>query len=160
MINQKKFWFFLCHNFSKSKSQKLKGMKTNKEENTSYNKVQNLLYNRALHGLSIYTAEELAEISLLKKKRITKTYKKTQKILNVLKQERTNKIANDIFMYFFPKMEITDCLVNYYGVSADINHVNTLTFKDLKLKKDNIISTLIQNNILPKNFTHLIPKNV
>jgi hypothetical protein len=135
-------------------------IKPSRFEKDPYNSYQNFLYNRALHGLSIYTPEELADMTALKKKRITKTYKKTQKILNILKQERTNTIANDIFLYFFPKMEITNCLVDYYGVSGDTNHVNTLTFKDLKIKKANIISTLIQNNILPKNFTTLIPKNI
>ncbi len=126
--------------------------KTSRFEKDPYNKVQNFLYNRALHGLSMYSKEEIAEMHWEKKKKILKYQRKTQKVLNLWKQEITNGIANEIFIRLFPTMEITKSLVNFYGIQADEEHVNILTFKDLNIKKENIIDKLISSKILPKNF--------
>jgi hypothetical protein len=130
-------------------------MKKTRFEKDPYNKVQNFLYNRALHGLSIYTEKEIAEMHFNQKKRILKIQKKTQKVINLWKQEITNGIANEIFMRLFPTMEITKSLVCYYGVEGDVEHVNKLTFKDLNIQKDHIIDKLIACKILPKNFKSL-----
>jgi hypothetical protein len=35
---------------------------------------------------------------------------------------------------------------------ADVNFKNTLNFKDLNIKKDDIISIFIEEGVLPKNF--------
>lgn len=120
-----------------------------------YSLHQNFLYNRALYGLSIYTPEEVVIMLPEKRKRIIRLYKKTQKIINLWKQEIVNILANKIFTDIFPDMEFTKCLVEYYGTAGDPEYINNMSFKKLKISKEQVINKLIDNKILPKNFNEL-----
>jgi hypothetical protein len=120
----------------------------------SYTEHQNFLYNRALHGLSIYTPEEVVIMTPEKRKKIIQIHKKTQKILNLWKQEIVNTLANKLFTDIFPDMEITECLVKF-GVEGDPEYINNMSFKLLKISKQDIIAYLIDKKILPKNFNEL-----
>jgi hypothetical protein len=131
--------------------------KTSRFEKDPYNSYQNFLYNRALFGLSIYSQDEISKMSIEKKKRINKSYKKCQVVVNLLKQEVTNQMANDFFVRIFPGMEITNSLVNYFGTEGHPEHVNNMSFKMLKMNKTLIITRLIEKKVLPKNFNQLIP---
>lgn len=130
---------------------------TNKRQNKKigYSEHQIFLYNRALYGLSIYKPEEVVIMAPEKRKRIIQIHKKTQKILNLWKQEIVNRMANKFFTDVFPETEITKCLVECYGVSGDPEYINNMSFKDLKITKEHIIAQLIQYKILPKNFNEL-----
>lgn len=123
-----------------------------------YTQHQDFLYNRALFGLSIYKLDEVVIMSVEKKKRIMRLHKKTQKIINLWKQEIVNMLANKVFTDLFPDMEITKCLVMYYGTVGDPEHINNMSFKMLKISKEQIINKLIENKILPKNFNQLTLK--
>lgn len=120
-----------------------------------YNDHQNFLYNRALYGLSVYSQKELQEMPLEKKQRVTKLYKKAQKVINLWKQEIVNILANTFFLSIFPDMEITKCLIEVYGTSGDPEYINNMSFKTLKITKKQIIDKLIEVKILPKNFYEL-----
>lgn len=120
-----------------------------------YSEHQNFLYNRALFGLSMYKPEEVVIMAPDKRKRIIQIHKKTQKILNLWKQEIVNRMANRFFTDVFPDTEITKCLVECYGIAGDPEYINNMSFKDLKIKKEQIIAHLIQHKILPKNFNEL-----
>ena len=126
-----------------------------KAEKDYYNKHQNFLYNRALYGLSIYLLDEVVLMPPDKRKRIITLHKKTQKVLNLWKQEIVNVLANKLFTDIFPNTEITKCLVEYYGTEGDPEYVNNMSFKMLKISKEQIISKLIESKILPKNFNEL-----
>ena len=130
----------------------LKHKALNREQ---YSAHQNFLYNRALYGLSIYTPEEVVIMLPEKRKRIIRLYKRTQKIINLWKQEIVNILANKIFTDIFPDMEFTKCLVEYYGTEGDPEYVNNMSFKLLKISKEQIIGKLIDSKILPKNFNEL-----
>ena len=121
----------------------------------SYSPHQNFLYNRALHGLSIYTPEEVMIMLPEKRKRILKVHKKAQKILNLWKQEIVNIAANKFFTNIFPDTEFTKCLVDFYGTEGDPDYINKMSFKMLKISKEQVISKLIKHKILPKNFNEL-----
>lgn len=120
-----------------------------------YSDHQNFLYNRALHGLSMYKPEEVVIMNPEKRKKILQIHKKTQKILNLWKQEIVNICANKLFTDIFPDMEITKCLVECYGTQGDPEYINNMSFKSLKINKEQIISYLIEKKILPKNFNEL-----
>lgn len=120
-----------------------------------YTEHQNFLYNRALHGLSMYTPEEVIIMNPEKRKKILQIHKKTQKILNLWKQEIVNICANKLFTDIFPDMEITKCLVECYGIQGDPEYVNNMSFKLLRISKQDIIAYLIEKKILPKNFNEL-----
>lgn len=141
----------------------LEGNKLNNRKFTTpespYNIYQNFLYNRALYGLTVFSKEELAVMHWGKKKRITKVHLRTKKVLNIWKQE----IVNGIFERFFkPKFtdSKTECgreFIELYSNETDPELENRISFSILGLGKKDIISKLIQQDILPKNFYELKP---
>jgi hypothetical protein len=119
----------------------------------SYSQYQNYLYKRALYGLDALTETELATICSKKKQRIINVYKRAQVILNKFKQQVTIAHSNFIFQSLFPNSPITQFLLS--ETETDNTFKNTLTFKDLKINKEQIISIFIAEGVLPKNFLSL-----
>ena len=122
-------------------------------EQDNYSQYQNYLYKRALYGLDSMTEQELTGMCSKKKQRIVNVYKRAQIVVNKIKQQATIKYTNDFFKAFFPKSSLTDAFLN--DTETDDNFKNVLTFKELNIKKDQIISIFIEEGILPKNFMSL-----
>lgn len=119
-----------------------------------FNQYQNFLYKRAMFGLKVYTPEELAVMKKEKRARINKVHRKTQRILNIYKQEIVNKLTNNIFLRYFPNSPITKALIGEQHFT-DSEYVNTLDLKTLGITKEHIVNVLIREKILPKNFYDL-----
>ena len=122
-------------------------------EQDRYSSYQNYLYKRALYGLDALTQQELATMCSKKKQRIINVYKRAQVILNKFKQQVTIQYTNFIFKTLFPKSPVTDFLLA--DTEIDEKFKNTLTFKDLSIHKEQIITIFIAEGILPKNFLSL-----
>jgi hypothetical protein len=122
-------------------------------EQDRYSSYQNYLYKRALYGLDALTQQELATMCSKKKQRIINVYKRAQVILNKFKQQVTIQYTNFIFKTLFPKSPVTDFLLA--DTEIDEKFKNTLTFKELGISKDQIITIFIAEGILPKNFLSL-----
>ena len=122
-------------------------------EQDKYSIYQNYLYKRALYGLDALNQEELATMCSKKKQRIVNVYKRAQVVLNTFKQKLTIKYSNSLFNILFPNSNLTKELVNLN--ETDEKFKNTLTFKDLNIDKDKIITIFIAEGILPKNFLSL-----
>ena len=122
-------------------------------EQDKYSIYQNYLYKRALYGLNSLTEEELCKTCSKKKQRITNVYRRAQIILNRFKQKIVMEYTNNLFQKLFPKSEITKVFNNYDNI--DDTFKNTLTFKDLNISKEQIISIFMSEGILPKNFLSL-----
>lgn len=136
------------------KNYQLNAGKTYMEYETDrYSAYQNYLYKRALYGLDALSQEELANICGKKKQRIISVYKRAQIVLNKFKQRLTIAYSNKVFETFFPKSPITEFLLS--DTEPDEKFKNTLTFKDLNINKDQIITIFIAEGILPKNFLSL-----
>lgn len=131
-----------------------KGKRYMEYEIDPFNQYQNFLYKRAMFGLKIYTPEELDAMKKEKRARINKIQRKTQKVLNVYKQEVVNKLTNNIFQRYFPNSPITKALMGELNIT-DSEYINTLDFKALGIGKEQIVNRLIQEKILPKNFYDL-----
>ncbi len=124
-----------------------------KYETDRYSQYQNYLYKRALYGLSALSEQELAAMCSKKKQRVINVYKRAQDVLNAFKQQVTIAKTNALFETLFPKSPITKFLLSETGL--DEKFKNTLTFKDLGISKDQIISIFMEEGILPKNFLSL-----
>jgi hypothetical protein len=122
-------------------------------ETDKYSQYQNYLYKRALYGLDALSQEELATMCSKKRQRIINVYRRSQVVLNKFKQQVTIQYSNFIFKTLFPNAPITDFLLS--DTQTDDKVKNTLTFKDLNISKDDIISIFIQEGVLPKNFLSL-----
>jgi len=114
---------------------------------------QNYLYKRALYGLDALTEKELATMCSKKKQRIVNVYKRAQVTLNKFKQQITIQYSNFLFSTLFPESPITQALLA--DTETDEKFKNTLTFKDLGITKEQIISIFMLEGILPKNFLSL-----
>jgi hypothetical protein len=136
------------------KNYQLKASKTYMQyEQDSYSQYQNYLYKRALYGLDSLTEIELATICSKKKQRVINVYKRAQTILNIAKQKATIQYTNLFFKTLFPNSPVTQFLLK--EIETDEKFKNTLTFKDLNLGKEEIITIFINEGILPKNFLSL-----
>ena len=122
-------------------------------EQDGYNGYQNYLYKRALYGLDALTEKELTTMCSKKKQRIINVYKRAQVTLNKFKQQLTITYSNIIFEKLFPNSPITQYLLA--DNETDEKFKNTLTFKDLGIEKQYIITIFIAEGILPKNFLDL-----
>jgi hypothetical protein len=122
-------------------------------ETDGYSQYQNYLYKRALYGLDSLSEQELATVCSKKKQRIVNVYKKAQITINKFKQQVTIQYSNFVFKTLFPNSPITDLLLS--DTEVDENFKNTLTFKDLGITKDQIITIFMAEGILPKNFLSL-----
>lgn len=122
-------------------------------EQDKYSSYQNYLYKRALYGLDALNEQELATMCSRKKQRIVNVYKRAQTALNIAKQKATIHYTNLIFKTLFPKSPLTQMFLDHSEI--DEKFKNTLTFKDLKIGKEDIITIFISEGILPKNFLSL-----
>ncbi len=126
-------------------------------ERDEFNNHQNFLYKRALFGLTVYTPEELDKMHRDKKKRITKVSKHAQYVLNLWKQEIVIGMTNLFFLNMFPDSPLTRELVTNYTLCKDPDMVNTINFRDLGVRKKNIVDKLIMEGVLPRDFYQLKP---
>ena len=127
-------------------------------EKDKYSEYQNYLYKRAIYGLNALNEEELATMCSKKKQRIVNVYKKAQVVINKLKQQVTIQYSNFLFKTLFPESPITAFLLA--DTEVDEKMINKLTFKDLKIKKEQIIAIFISEGVLPKNFLSMeTPQN-
>tara|TARA_R110002124_G_scaffold45322_3_gene137363 strand:+ start:37 stop:543 length:507 start_codon:yes stop_codon:yes gene_type:complete len=124
-----------------------------KYEVDKYSLYQNYLYKRALYGLKSLNIEELELMCNKKKYRINSVHRRAQRALNLVKQRKVITITNNFFKTLFPNSNFTNALIN--NTETDEKFRNNLNFKDLKIDKDQIISTFINEGILPKNFLSL-----
>ena len=122
-------------------------------ETDGYSQYQNYLYKRALYGLDALSEQELATMCSKKKQRVINVYKRAQIVLNKFKQQVTIQYTNFLFKSLFPKSPFTDYLLS--ETETDEKFKNTLSFKDLGISKQHIISLFIEQGILPKNFLSL-----
>ena len=115
-----------------------------------YSSYQNYLYKRALYGLESLSKEELSSTCSKKLERIKRVHFKAQQVINVYKQKLTIEYTNLLFKTLFPESPLTDFFIG--NSEVDEKFTNKLTFKDLKISKDDIISIFIEEGVLPKNF--------
>jgi len=114
---------------------------------------QNELYKRSMIGIEFYEKEEIYSMNSAKKDKIIKKNKQVQKLMNQWKQELTNNITNGWLSALFPKSELIKSIVNNSETSPSF--MNTLSFKELGVTKEDIINKLIASKLLPSNFAAL-----
>ena len=122
-------------------------------EQDPYSQQQNFLYKRAMFGLKMYSKEEVRKMSSKKRKRIIMFHKRTQKELNLWKQEIIIKTTNTLFSLFKKESlagEMTECYSK-----PDKTFVSRTSFKDLGIEKEDIVNRLLDKRLLPQNFREL-----
>lgn len=119
------------------------------------NTVQTELYRRAMYGLKIYPQQVIRAMTNAERKKITKKMKRTQRVLNLWKQQICNYQANRVIERTFKMTPVVRQLLELHADYVDIEYVNNLPFADLGVKRHHIIRKLIMERVLPDNFYEL-----
>jgi|TARA_R110000796_G_scaffold38476_9_gene96783 hypothetical protein len=121
------------------------------------NSYQHFLFKRVLHGLNVYSKEEIQKLHWDKKRRISKVWKRAQKEINAWKQMICNKKANDYFKNTFKASSIINYILSVPVTEVLDDYNNKLTFKDLGVKYEDVILLFMSKGLLPKNYLTLKP---
>ena len=136
-----------------SKYQKVDNPTFIKYEQDNFNSYQNYLYKRALYGLKGLPQEELEKMCSAKKKRVNNVFFRAQKLLNRHKHKITKNYFDDFLSSLFPNSNVLRVLTSVNEIDDD--HLNTLSFKELGIEKNDIANLFVEEGVLPKNFFEL-----
>lgn len=124
-------------------------------QNDKYKKLtpeQQKHYNDAMVGLKQYSPEEIETFTEKEIKRIKGLAIKTQRVLNLWKQEKVIGYTD----YLFEKATMHGKLLEFFtGVKPDNKFNCQLTFRELNITKTDIVLKLMEHGLLPKNFETL-----
>ena len=120
---------------------------------TKLNPQQHFLFKRVLHGLNIYSKEEIAKMHPQKKKRITKVWRKGQNAINEWKQILCNKKLNNLlYVTFGEKSPFIRDLINVPVTEINPGYINKASLKSLGITYEDVILRFMYLGLLPKNF--------
>jgi len=125
----------------------------NKLDYSKLNPHQHFLFKRVLHGLNIYTKEEVAQLHWDKKRRIKKVWQRGQQVLNAWKQTIANKKINNYLYRTFG--ENVRAFIDVPAEEYLPEYQNKMSLKDLGLTYEDVILKFMAEGLLPKNFLSL-----
>jgi len=125
-------------------------------EYSKLNPAQHLMFKRILHGLKMYSKNEIATMHREKRIRIIKVWKKSQKVINQWKQQISNKKLNCFLEVTFGNNSpmINDLMAIPTSEVLD-SYTNMLTLKELGITYEDLILRFMSVGLLPKNFLSL-----
>ena len=123
---------------------------------TKLNSYQHFLFKRVLHGLNIYSKDEVNKLHWDKKRRISKVWRRSQREINAWKQTICNKKVNAFFKNTFTG-SMSDYIVSVSDDEILDDYNNTLTFKQLNIEYEDVILLFMSKGLLPKNYLTLKP---
>ena len=127
--------------------------KMHKLDYTKLNPEQHFMFKRVLHGLNVYSKEEIQQMHPQKRKRITKVWKRGQDVINEWKQVISNKRLNAfLYVTFGERSALVRDLLDVPVTDIDPTYINTLTLKDLGITYEDVILRFMHVGLLPKNF--------
>ena len=111
---------------------------------------QHFMFKRVLHGLRLYTKDEIEKMHWDKKRRIIKVWKRSQDVINRWKQKLCFNDSNKIFAIFKNSKLGRQFYEEPFYYLPDYN--NKLTLKELGIQYEHVIVKFIAEGLLPKNF--------
>ena len=117
---------------------------------TKLNPLQHFLFKRVLHGLKVYTKEEVNTMHWDKKRRIIKVWKRGQNVINELKQFVSYKQVQPLFRIFAKSELGRDIYEMPFEYLSDYR--NKMTLKDLGLNYEDLIMKFMGQGLLSKNY--------
>jgi len=117
------------------------------------NPQQHYLFKRVLHGLKMYTKDEIDKMHWDKKRRIIKVWKRAQDVINKWKQLVCNKDAKKIFSIFTASKLGKDLYEMSFEYLPDYR--NKLTLKQCGIEYEHLIVKFIDEGLLPKNYLNI-----
>jgi len=112
---------------------------------------QHFLFKRVLHGLNVYTANELEKMHWDKKRRIKRVWRRSQQVINSWKQVICNKRANEVFK-LFDHSPLAKHFLNEDVNNTDDKFINKMSLKELDITYEDLIIKFISEGLLPQNY--------
>ena len=125
----------------------------NSKQELVYSKLnpkQHFLFKKIIHGLKMYKSEEIEKMHWDKKRRITKVWKRSQNIINELKQFVSYKQIQPIFRIFAKSTLGKDLYEMPFEYLPD--YKNKMTLQELGINYEDVILKFIGVGLLPKNY--------
>jgi len=124
-----------------------------KLEYSKLNPTQHFMFKRVLHGLNVYSKEEITSMHWDKKRRIKKVWKRGQNAINQWKQIISNKKLHSFLKITFgERSSIVRELLNVPVTEVDDSYINKASLKDLGITYEDLILRFMSIGLLPKNF--------
>jgi len=118
------------------------------------NQQQHFLFKRVLHGLNVYTPEEINKLHWDKKRRVKKVWRRAQRVINSWKQMICNKRSNEIFS-IFTSSKLAKDIVKTPVNQTDDNFINTMSLKTLGITYEDLVIKFISEGLLPNNYYNI-----
>jgi|TARA_R110002020_G_scaffold75935_3_gene192951 hypothetical protein len=115
------------------------------------NKYQVFLFKRVLHGLNVYKPEEVKKLHWDKKRRISRVWRRAQREINAWKQTICNKKINNYLRKTFTGKTV-EYILSIPAEETLEDYNNTMTFKELGIKYEDVILKFLSLGLLPRNF--------
>jgi hypothetical protein len=112
------------------------------------------IYSKVVYGFTAYSIHEINVMTEEQKRNVKITFTKAQRILRNWKQDITFTNVDNFLLALFPNSKIVKHLANTKGHLDELED-ETFSFKELGLKKIDIINKLLEVGLLPKNFYQL-----
>jgi len=111
---------------------------------------QHFMFKRVLHGLKLYTKDEIDNMHWDKKRRIIKVWKRSQDVINRWKQKLCYNDSQKIFA-IFKNSKLGKAFYDqpFYYMS---DYQNKLTLKELGIQYEHLIVKFIEEGLLPTKF--------
>jgi hypothetical protein len=116
---------------------------------------QEHLFRRATEGFSAFTPDYLKVMHPKKKEKVKYLFSKTQKILNLWKQQLCNNTLLALFGKSIPNLRMTAQTDMLLLPVQDEDFSSSVRFSDFGIGKKDIINKLMEKGVLPKNFYEL-----
>lgn len=124
------------------------------DETLVLNATQTQHYRVAVYGIQAFTELEVKNLSFKQKTEIEAKCKKAQMVINRLKQRTCSRNISNLLEKLFSHSKLIKDFVkdnDYYSDSL----INPMSFKELGIRKKDIIDALICENCLPEHFYEL-----
>jgi len=122
---------------------------------TKLNPHQHFLFKRVLHGLNMYTKQEVNTMHRDKKRRIIKVWKRGQAVINKWKQIISNKKINHYLYKTFGENENAKALLEISETDYLPDYTSRVSLKDLGVRYEDLILMFMREKLLPNNYFEL-----
>lgn len=134
---------------------KLNGVSYQGVTDVEFNTRQQRMYKRLIYGIENIPKAELQTIEKKERERIIARHARAQEVINIYKNEVMAVMCDKIFGKIFWNSPIAKEMVAFSSDPETLKEENTLSFRELGIKKHQIAGKLIESGLLPVNFFQL-----
>jgi hypothetical protein len=124
------------------------------QSSVEFNSVQQKMYREVIYGVENIKPSERAQMTEIELGLVAERFQKGQRVINQFKNEVMAQFCDKIFKVFY-NSPIAKEMLEFSADPDNSQEENTLTFKDLGIKKHHVAIRLVEHGILPVNFFQL-----